>query len=642
MRTVRRLYLYLVAFLSLETVLWGLIGLAREALDATTLGGGVQRLATALALLFVGVPVFGIHWNLAQNLARREEEERSASTRALFLYGILLATLIPCVQNLLALFTRALLYLVDLPASIAWIGGRQTWGDNLIALLLNALTAGCFWLILRADWSRLTQVQSFADVRRLYRYVWLFYGLLLLILGVQQSLRSVLLMIRVDALTYAATIGGGVNGLALTVAGAGLWFYLWLTIQRSLSDEAERQSLLRLAVLYLLSLAGVSSVLTAGAMVTYWSLRVLLGESLTFVDWLETVATPISVGVALGGVWGYYGHVLARTLKEVADAPQRAAMRRLYFYILAAAGLTASFLGINLLLRFTLDSLWLEVGGVESALRSDLAAALAMLLVSLPLWLSSWRPMQREAAEPGESGDHARRSVLRKAYLYLALFAGVVGGMVTAGSLIYLLLLVVLGQPPADLTARLLDNLRLLALFVLLGSYHALTLRRDGRLAEAALVEKRAAFPVLILDPEDGFAQRLTAAIREQAPGIPVLLAPLLRKTAPEREPRAVVLPVDAALALPSAWRKWLEGFPGYRLLVPRAHGGWVWSSGALTDDVTIRRTAQTLRHLAEGRPLRPFGVPSAWLIGLSILGALFLVQILFGILMAGVGMLLN
>ncbi len=642
MRTVRRLYLYLVAFLSLEVLLWGIIGLAREAADTTTVGGGVQRLATALALLIVGVPVFGVHWGLAQGLARREAEERAAPTRALFLYAVLLATLIPCVQNLLALFTRALLYRLALPVHLAWVGGQQTWLDNLIALFLNALTAAVFWQLLRAEWKQLDQIQAFADVRRLYRYTWLFYSLLLLIVGVQQMLRSVLLISQVEPLTYTATVASGVNGLALASTGASLWAYIWLTIQRSLADEGERQSLLRLAVLYLLSLAGISSVLTSGAMVVHWLLRLLLGEAMTMAAWLEKVATPISVGVALGGLWGYYGNVLTRTLREVSDAPQRAAMRRLYFYILSAAGLTATFLGLNLLLRFVLYTLWADVLGTIGALRSDLAAALATLLVSLPLWWLTWRPMQGEAMVAGEAGDHARRSVTRKAYLYLALFAGVVGGMVATGMLIYLLLLVVLGQPPADLTVRVLGSLRLLALFALLGGYHALALRHDGRLAEAVLTERQAAFPVLILDPEDGFASRLAAAIRAQAPGVPVILAPLSQNVAVEGEPRAVLLPADVAFTLPASWRKWLAEFPGYRLMIPRTQGQWIWSSGTLSDDLVLRYTAQTLRLLAEGRPGRAFGIPSVWLIGLSIFGVLFLLQLLFGLLMSGVSMLLD
>ena len=44
MKTVRRLYFYSVALISLEVVLWGLINLLRSIIDQTV-GGGAEALA---------------------------------------------------------------------------------------------------------------------------------------------------------------------------------------------------------------------------------------------------------------------------------------------------------------------------------------------------------------------------------------------------------------------------------------------------------------------------------------------------------------------------------------------------------------------------------------------------------------------
>ncbi|MDP3184211.1 MAG: DUF5671 domain-containing protein, partial [Anaerolineales bacterium] len=109
MRTVRRLYFYAVAFISLEVVLWGLIGLLRTTFSPDAIGGGAERLAQALALILVGVPVFGLHWWVAQRGARADMDERASGLRAFFLYAALLGTLIPIVQNFLALLNRLLL-----------------------------------------------------------------------------------------------------------------------------------------------------------------------------------------------------------------------------------------------------------------------------------------------------------------------------------------------------------------------------------------------------------------------------------------------------------------------------------------------------------------------------------------------------
>ena len=108
MKSIRRLYFYLVAFISIEVVLWGLVSLLRSIVDET-ISGGADALAQALALILVGVPIFLVHWLWAQRAVARDEEEKTATLRAVFFYAILLGTLIPVVQNLLSFIDRALI-----------------------------------------------------------------------------------------------------------------------------------------------------------------------------------------------------------------------------------------------------------------------------------------------------------------------------------------------------------------------------------------------------------------------------------------------------------------------------------------------------------------------------------------------------
>ena len=110
MQSVRRLYLYAVSLVSLEVVLWGSIGLLRSLLAGGEIGGGgADRLAGALALIFVGIPVFILHWWWVQRSVQNEPEERSARVRAIFLYVTLLATLVPVAQNTLVFIDHLLL-----------------------------------------------------------------------------------------------------------------------------------------------------------------------------------------------------------------------------------------------------------------------------------------------------------------------------------------------------------------------------------------------------------------------------------------------------------------------------------------------------------------------------------------------------
>jgi hypothetical protein len=87
MKTIRRLYFYLVAAISLEVVLWGLINLLRTMFASGLTFPGADTLAQALALIFVGVPIFAVHWLWAQKTSARDPEEHSATLRAVFLYA---------------------------------------------------------------------------------------------------------------------------------------------------------------------------------------------------------------------------------------------------------------------------------------------------------------------------------------------------------------------------------------------------------------------------------------------------------------------------------------------------------------------------------------------------------------------------
>ena len=235
MKTIRRLYFYAVAIISMEVVTWGVINLLRSIFSANKITNDASTLAQALSLIFVGVPIFLIHWLWAQRASAKDDEEKTASIRAIFFYGILLGTLIPAVQNLLALIDRTFLSAANLYVARAIVGGSQTWVDNLIAIVVNLLIAAYFWKTLQDEWRTLPETESFAEIRRLYRFIWMLYGLLMTVYGAQQ------------ALDYAFTLSAGnvlgvlgretaVNAIALLVVGAPIWFFAWKILQDVLTD----------------------------------------------------------------------------------------------------------------------------------------------------------------------------------------------------------------------------------------------------------------------------------------------------------------------------------------------------------------------------------------------------------------------
>ncbi len=632
MKTVRRLYIYAVAFVSLEIVLWGLIGLLRTTFNAPEFGSA-EALAQALALILVGVPIFLIHWLWAQRLSAQDEEEKTASLRAVFLYGLLLATLVPVVQNLLALINRLFLGAARMSVERALFGGYQTWPDNLIAILMNLLVAAYFWNILRNEWKTLPSTENFSDVRRLYRYVWVLYGLLMVVIGAQQVLRFIFFI-------PSGTLGGlgretFINGLALLAVGTPVWVYSWRLVQDSLLDPAESGSTLRLGVLYVLALAGVISVLASGGTVFNILLRRLLGEAMSWPDLIQRIGGPVSVGLPLGAIWAYYGHWLDVHIESSAEGPRRDGLKRPYFYILAFIGLTTAFIGVGSLISSMISLASGQESIVGDVFRDQLAGAISTIVIGLPLWLMTWRPMQTQATQLGDAGDHARRSVVRKAYLYLVLFASVIGGMIFAVGLVFTLINALLTQDLAgDFILTILNFLQYLLLFGVVLLYHLLALRRDGASAADALAEKQAGFAVLVFDTGDGkFGQAMKTALTKQSPRLPVTVLNASQKVPADVKSGAVVLPGSLAVDPPESLAGWLRGFNGSRLIVPDEADGVVWTQDS-------EQAAQAVRALAEGQDLRrPQSTKrsSALTVVAYIFAALFALQLLFGLLLLGI-----
>jgi hypothetical protein len=612
MKTVRRLYFYAVALISIEVVLWGVINLLRSMISQTV-GGTAEVLARALALTVVGLPIFLLHWTWAQRLAASDQEERTAGLRAVFFHGLLLATLIPLIQNLLALVNRALLAATGLELGRAILGGMGTAPDNLVAIAINGVVALYFWSVLRSEWPSLKDTESFGDVRRLYRYLWVIYSLLMTVFGAQQVLRYIFFV--PTGLLGEMTRETLVNGLALLLLGTPLWFFTWAVVQRSLDDPEERHSNLRVGFLYLLALGGVITVVTTAAMVLHTFLDVLLGVRLSAPEVVNKIGGPLSIGVPLAAVWAYHSHWLQRQIQAVPGPVRRAGMRRLYGYVLSAVGLGGTVLGVAQLLYFTIRLLTGGMLVLDDTLRTDLGRALAVIAAWLPLWLVTWRGLQAEVAASDEAGEHSRRSVVRRAYLYLALFAGVVGGMIFAVGLVFELVNAALtGQRDPTFLTTILNNLQLLILFTILLTYHLLILRSDGRSTAATLAGRHRAFRLLVAESGKGFGRSIKAAVARIAPKMPV--------TVTTRQPRgrydALVVSGSRLLEAPP----WVRKFRGTRIVVPERAKGLHWAGGI--DANAVRKAALIARQLAEGQAGPQTAARSGWMVFVYVAAALF------------------
>src|SRR5688572_9381712 len=112
MSTVRRIYLYLVAAISLTVVTWSVIGLARLILSEGIGQGQIIGLATLLAAIIVGLPIFLFHWLMAQRLVAKNAEERESIVRRIYFYGMMLVGIAPILSNTYRLVDNVLVTLL--------------------------------------------------------------------------------------------------------------------------------------------------------------------------------------------------------------------------------------------------------------------------------------------------------------------------------------------------------------------------------------------------------------------------------------------------------------------------------------------------------------------------------------------------
>jgi hypothetical protein len=635
MQLVRRLYFYAVTFVSLEVVIWGVIGLLRSAFAEGEVGGDATRLAGALALILVGIPVFLAHWWWVQRNAGRDIQERFSRLRAIFLYGVILVNLVPVAQNTLVFFNHLFLSVFGLPGYSAIMGANQSLTDNLVAIVVNGIAALYFYVVLQKGWRESQSIdtatpgnifvanlvrENFSLVRRIFRYFLLLYGLLMASAGIQQTLQFII--------AVWGTVGRGAQsmlaaGLALLIVGVPIWIGLERTIQRSLVDDEERRSLLRLVILYLVVFVSATVLLSAVGRFLYEIFRLILGVRFEAIDFLARIAAPFALAVSAGLVFFFYNRNLGvelrseavseggqpneLTAEQQAEWQRRGELRRLYYYGLALLGLGATFIGLFQMFSEVLALMLTDINLADQFLQNSLAAALAMLVVGLPLWIIAWRPVQAEAIQLGESGDLSRRSVIRKSYLYLVLFVGVIGVMFSAGALLNTFLRSLLGDPPFNLWLDILQGVKALLLFGVFGVYHGWILRNDGRLAEQSLFRKHSQYPLLILAPDEGeFAEVLIEALNRHVPGLPVAVH-LYSQGVPDESlssARAVIMPVTLVTRPSEALRLWMQNFAGERLVLPTPIKGWFWIGVTRkTLESQAVQVSKTVRRLAEGLP---------------------------------------
>lgn len=626
MKTIRRIYFYLVVAISVEVLLWGLINLLRSIFSGGLLADTTQTLSIGLAQIVVSIPIFLIHWNVIKKDAGKSEEELTSHIRAMFFFGILLGTLIPVVQNILAVVNRLVLDTARVSRMTAIVGSSQSTSDNLIAIGLNLILAYYFYLILQSDRKVSPHQTNLVDVKRVYRYIWMVYGLAMSIMGVDGLIQFSFRQTRTIDPNAAS---GLINSITLLILGVPIWVVAWTGIQKTIGEWNERHSLWRVVLFYIMNLGFAGTVFGTGIALFSRILKSLLNLPAADAPIWFDLRTILAAFIPFLVLWVYYLRHFYADIEDISDQLTRQGMYRLYRYILAFVSLGGTTLSIMRLISYVIDMLMLHDAYFTGNL-DQLSLSIASLAVSVLFWLYFYLPENKIAAAMDEFGEHARRSIIRKIYLYAAIFSGVVGVMISGGMTVYLILQNLLTGNDIGSWDQVVKSSQQIVVFGFLLGYHLSLLRQDGKSATTTLQSKMEACKVWIAaSSESALAKAIINKTSRQAPGIQIDFHESVPTDGIPTDIQAVVLPGNELTGLNSAWQNALHSYRGRVMVMPEKVGKWVWLNPIQNDSELATTVTNTLRQLAEGQPIQVKKQGSAWMILGYIIGAFLLLNIL-------------
>lgn len=399
---IRRFFQYLLLFGLLMVAGIGTTNLLARLFGSTTRStapppfqGGPDPsvlLAQDLAFTVVGIPLVGLIAAWTWRSHRRDPDESRSALYATYVTLTALTALLVTALALEALVAAAL-HRPHLEADAA----------------ARVVVWGAIWLV---HWMLAGRTLP-APHRHPHLVLGAMVGLVLVTTGFVMLLGTSL-----DLLARpGAVIGAGgdlARGAGLFLAGTLAWMRYWVTA----AAGAPRDPLWLIHVL-VLGVGGGLVLALASASVLLWDTLVwFVGDPATPVAVQHFAgATTLFASVLAGAlVWWYHRTALAR-----AGTTGRTEVQRVYEYLVSAIGLAASAAGVGTVLVALVESV---TPGIDlgMSVRNTLLAAVTLLVVGVPVWLTFWTSIRRKVAAdpPTEIASRTRR-------VYLALLFGLTG-----------------------------------------------------------------------------------------------------------------------------------------------------------------------------------------------------------------------
>jgi hypothetical protein len=421
------------------------------------------------------------------------------------------------------------------------------------------------------------------------------------------------------------------------MVGVPLWLIFWRQAQNMFIGpiQAERESALRKFYLYTTVFVAALSAVTNMTLILAGLLRRVLG-----LPSQGDIRTPLPIILGMAMLWAYHAFALREDAAQSAESAKQGSVRRLYLYLIAGIGLAAFLVGlsgdISVLIRLFSQPF-------SDSLRESLAWFTAALLTGLPVWLFPWRQAQVEAVALTPEGVEARRSVVRKIYLYFYLFVATMTVLSSAVYILYRLLSLALGERgEGNLVTGIAQAVAYAVVGVLVWLYHGSALRGDGESSRRELAQRLKDVRVAIVDTgEAGFGRSLLDRLQQEDLGLNFELITLPVQDAEARQ--AIVAKLDTAGLIVGPWSMAMDGAtvhadishsvvnsPARKIMIPVPLSGWDWAGvDAWNAEELMQQTVRAVRQWAGGeeiKAVRPMTIGS--IIG-TVVGVLILLLLL-------------
>jgi hypothetical protein len=452
-----------------------------------------EQLSLAIALVGVGLPVWAVHWRLAQRGLQagrpHADEERASTVRALYLTVVLAVLLGFGASGALELLR---ILVTDIAGGNA---GDYSFGDpagGLATLIVTALGWGYHVAVRRSDMAAGPHTGASAWLPRVYLYGAALAGLLVALtaIGNLVTLAAEIVLPSAngfdDAQFRAFQLADfGSTAVVWGVVWIGHWWYAnGLMRDSGWRGASERVARLRQAFFVAVILAAVAWVLSLASMAARAVLIPIIGASDTLGspdgrDLLRAVLAALIAAIPWGIAWWAHVRRMRSESSQSGDPVRAATSLRLDLHAVAFVGLAFGAVGVAWLLGLLIDLLLggERTGGPDRFWLVELATFVPFAVLGLLVWAWKWWGARaRQAADPvGEAGSTVRRS-----FLLIVLAASIVAGL---GSLAFVLFRVVGRLLGADLfgntASELSTAMGILIVAVGVALYHGLALRGD-------------------------------------------------------------------------------------------------------------------------------------------------------------------